>query len=289
MSTKPYHDIPSRSYNMTCHVRHAISYAMPCLSGRTRYHAMHCQAMSYTILCLPDHVIYHIMPARPYHIAFHAHQAIPLTMPDRPYHIPCHVHNAIPYTIPCTPGHAIHHARQAIPYTMPCIARSCHIPCYASPDHTLYHVMATRPYHMPCPPVHTIYHAMPTRPYHMPCQPGHAIYNVPCHTAPGHNINHAMPPMPYHIPYHAHQVIPYTMYICISRNYGGQFQGNHTEGVTWFLARCCFIFKHLLHFSLNPPLFYFFFFNFSITVYHIRGVIEKFVSFSDTEKSTDFK
>ena len=89
----------------------------------------------------PGLIIYHAMPARPYYIPCHAHQAIEYTMlfppghttyhakPARPEHITCHAHQAIPCTMPCTPGYTI-----------------------CQPGHTIYHAMSTSPYHMPVRP-----------------------------------------------------------------------------------------------------------------------------------------
>ena len=134
----------------------------------------------------PGHTIYHVMSARPYHISYRAHQAIP-------------------YTIPCPPGHTIYHAMPARPYYILCQA-----PCLACQAITIYHAMLARTYHSPCdachaipytiwcPPGHTIYHAMRIRPYHIPCPLGRTIY-------------HAMPARLYHKPWHALKVIPYNM------------------------------------------------------------------------------
>ena len=81
-STRPYHmrcspsltinhAMPTMPYRIPCHARQAMPYTMPCPPGHTIYHVMHCQAMSYTMLCL----------VRPYPIPCHARQAIPCTMP----------------------------------------------------------------------------------------------------------------------------------------------------------------------------------------------------------------
>ena len=138
-------------------------YIYRCLST---YHDIPCQAIPYTMRCLPGHIIYHVMPTRPKHIPCHGRQAIPYIMPcppghtihhslpARPYHTPCHARKAIPYTMPspmpCLAGynHIPCDAHQAIPYTMPS-------PCLAC---------QAIPYTMRCLPGHTIYHVMPTRP-----------------------------------------------------------------------------------------------------------------------------
>ena len=50
--------------------------------------------------CLPGHTIYHVMPARPYHISCHVLQAVPCTMPCPADHTIYHVMSARPYHIP---------------------------------------------------------------------------------------------------------------------------------------------------------------------------------------------
>ena len=130
---------------------------------------------------------------RPYHPAFHVHQAIPYSK--------CDARQALPYTMPYPQCHTVYyamharhcpiprHARKAIPYTMPCIVRSCHMPCFASPDHTVYHVVPVRPFHIPC-------HARQT------------IHYIP---SSGHTIYYDMPARPYLFQCHARQAIPYTI------------------------------------------------------------------------------
>ena len=86
------------------------------------YHAIHRQALSYTMPCPSDHTIYHAtspghtiyhagygmgmiyqngMSSPPGDIIYHAIslQAIPYALLSRPYHIPCHAHKAVPNTM----------------------------------------------------------------------------------------------------------------------------------------------------------------------------------------------
>ena len=135
--------------------------------------------MSYTTPCPRGHTMYHGLPARPYHKAFHAQQAIPYAMPAR-WHIPCHT---------------IYHATHAIYHAMP--ARLYHISCHALPGHSM--PCQTIPYTMLCPPGHTICHVCQTISYTMSCPPGHTIY-------------HGVPARRYYIAFHAHQAIPYMPY-----------------------------------------------------------------------------
>ena len=131
---------------------------MPCPPGQALSYCMPCIARSCNIPCYasPDHTLYHIMPARPYRMPCHAHQAIPYTMLCPPGYTIYHC-QAIPYTMPCSPGHIVSHAMPTRPY---------HIPCHASPDHKLYT--------MPWLPDHTIYLTLSARSYHIPC---HAMAN----------------------------------------------------------------------------------------------------------------
>ena len=184
-------------YTMVCPpARQTIPCSIPCHIGHTKYH----------MRCPPGLTTeYHAMPTRPsiYH-AMHC-QAMPYTMLyiARPYPIPSYACQAIPYALPCPPGHTIYHA-------MP--ARLYHIPCHASSAHTKHYAMSARPYLFPCharqaipytmscPSDHTTCHAMPTRPYHIPCHASQDIpYTMPCLARP------------LHIPCHAHQAIPYTL------------------------------------------------------------------------------
>ena len=145
--------------------------------------------------------MYHGVPARSYHIAFHAYRAIPYTI--------CDARHALSYAMPTVSCRIPCHSRPAIPYDMPCIAKPCHIPCYASPEHTLYHVMPAMPYHIPCHARQAIQYTIPciVRPYHILCYARQAIpFPMPC--PPGHTM-HAQQAIPYTVP--CHQAIPYTM------------------------------------------------------------------------------
>ena len=125
-----YHDMTSMSYYITCHAHQP--YYKPChVSQSYHIHAMPAQAIPYTKLCPRDHVIYHAIPARPYHIPWYAHQAIQYTICDA-HHILCHASQDIPYTYYAMPG-------KAITYTMS-----------GSPGHTIYLSMPARSYHIPC-------------------------------------------------------------------------------------------------------------------------------------------
>ena len=112
-----YHDMHTRA----CHARQAIPYTTPCIARP--YHKL-CYAS-------PHNTLYHVMPARPYHMLFHANQAIPYTMPCSPGYT---IYNflAIPFTMPGPPGHTFSNDMLARPY---------HIPCHASPGHDIYHAM----------------------------------------------------------------------------------------------------------------------------------------------------
>ena len=137
-----YHAMPARPYHtIPCDARKAIPYPMP---NHTIIPCDTHQAILYSMRGMPGHTIHHARPCiiRPYHILYHARQAIPFFMPCppgrtiyhamsiRPHHIPCHAHQAIPHTMPCPPGHTIYHA-------MP--ARTHHIPCHASLGHNIYY------------------------------------------------------------------------------------------------------------------------------------------------------
>ena len=146
----PYHipySMPAKPNHIPCHAHNAIPYTIPCTSGmpytvscppgHTIYHAVHCQAMPYTMLYIARpcpipsnacHAIPHAMPCPPGHTNFHA-------MPAKLYHIPCHARQALPYTMSCPSDHTTCHAMPARPYhilfhasqdilcTMPCLAR----------------------------------------------------------------------------------------------------------------------------------------------------------------------
>ena len=182
-----YHAMPIRPNHIPCRT----IYHMQCLPGLTIYHAMppqqilcHAgQAISNTMPCIArpcyipcyastDQILYHVMPARSYHMPCLAHQARPYTMPCLPgytiimsciirsYHILRHFRHAIPFPMACPLGHIKHHVHQAISHTMPCppghtichamLARTSHIPCHVSPGHTIYLTMSARSYHIPC-------------------------------------------------------------------------------------------------------------------------------------------
>ena len=153
-----YHAMPTMPWGIPCHVRQARPYTIPCPPGHTIYqwivplrlpghrecHIRHIvQIKSGKVLppmqltelhtgfiWVSGHAFWYIciskypdMPARPYHMLYHAHQAI---------HLLCHAHPTIQYTMSCKPGHTIYHAipRQTIPYTLSC-----------RPGHTIYHAM----------------------------------------------------------------------------------------------------------------------------------------------------
>ena len=175
------------------------------------------------MLCPPHHVIYHTRPARPYHIAFNAHQAMPCTT----LYLPDHV--ILPYTMLCSQGQTVYivpwYACLTIPYSIPCPhampARPFHIPCHAQnashacqaisytmpyiARHSIYHAMPrqTIPYTLLCRLGHTICHEHQAIPYTMPCLPAY----IPCHASPCHTIYYAIPTRPYLFPCHACQAI----------------------------------------------------------------------------------
>ena len=78
-----YHAMPARPYHISHHVylgntiyhdmpSQAIPNTMPCPQSHSRKQCYTCQAIPYTITCLPGHTIYPAMPSRPYHIPCHA-------------------------------------------------------------------------------------------------------------------------------------------------------------------------------------------------------------------------
>ena len=201
MPARPYHiqcqvhqAIPytctklARSYHTPCHVSQAMSKTMP-WSYHITYHMPYRQAKPYTMLCLPDHVIYHAMPARPYHIPWYACQTIPYSFPyptgHTIYHMQCppsfRIYHAMPIVLYCIPCHA----------ARPCIDRPCIIPCQNC---------QTIPYTMHCQALHYTILCL-ARPYPMPFYARQVIpFTLPC---------------PYHtIPCNARQAIP-----CIVRIY----------------------------------------------------------------------
>ena len=106
--TMPY---LSRLYHIPCHIsRHAITYATPCPAGHIIYNAT--SRMPYHIPCHAHKPIHYIVPyiTRPHDILCHIRQAIPYTMlcpadhriyhvmPARPYHIPCRVGSRLSIT-----------------------------------------------------------------------------------------------------------------------------------------------------------------------------------------------
>ena len=169
------------------------------------YHAIHRQALSYTMPCPSDHTIYHT--TSPGHTIYHARYGMGIIYPNSMSSPPGDTMPYLvrPYHMPCLAGHIIDHAMPTRPY---------HIPCHTSPGHMIYYVMPARPYHIPrhTPPDNNIYHATPCQAntYTMRCPPGHTIYHAmptrlyhtPCHTSPGHTIYYVMPNRAYHIPWH---------------------------------------------------------------------------------------
>ena len=139
----------------------------------------------------PGHMIYYVMPDRPYHAI--PHQTITYTMPYLASpHIPCDAHQTIPFTMLCPPDHTIYHAMpanhipchacHAISYTYhPARPHHTSIPSHISPGNTICHAMSARTYHVPCKARQAI-------PYTTLCPLSHSIY-IPC--PQGHTIYHA--------------------------------------------------------------------------------------------------
>ena len=63
---------------------------------------------TYTMRCLLGHTIYHVKPARPYHIPGHGRKAIPYIMPCLPGHTIHHFLPTRPLHISCPPGNSIY-------------------------------------------------------------------------------------------------------------------------------------------------------------------------------------
>ena len=138
MPTRPYH-IPCFTspghYDILCHAQKTIPCQcdIPCDAHK---------AISVTMPCPPDHIIYHDMPDRPYHISCYACQAIPYTCHlAKPHHIQSHTlpGNTIYHAMPAKQYHIYTTQCKAISYTMSCFARPNHISCQACqavPYHT---------------------------------------------------------------------------------------------------------------------------------------------------------
>ena len=135
-----YH-VPARPYHIPCHVRESISYARQAIKytmscppvhtiyhvypGNTVCHVMPSHAIPNTMPCPPGHTINNAIPARLYHISYHAYYGkgpkYLVTMSHPVNYVPCHAHHYVPYIM----------STQVIPYTMSCPPTPYQIPCHA--------------------------------------------------------------------------------------------------------------------------------------------------------------